>query len=160
MICTIITTGAELLLKGKNEYEHPYRSIKEQLHEIIWQLFCTGYHEFYVNCEYGVPLWAAEFICALKMYNPITLHIAVPNEEQTVLWCEEWRDRYYAVHEKADSIAFVHIKYHDNCYRNADKMMIDESDMVLIFGTPSDTFYVEQYANIYNKRIRYFNIEI
>ena len=31
-----------------------------------------------MNCEYGVPLWSAEIIIALQMYNDIELNIAMP----------------------------------------------------------------------------------
>lgn len=84
MTCTIISAGEELLLDNKNEHEPPYPMIKEKLRELIWELYCKGYHCFYVNCEYGVPLWTAEIIAALKMYNDITLNIVLPYEEQSI----------------------------------------------------------------------------
>lgn len=80
MNCTIVTTGEELLLECKNENEKPYPAIKVRLRNAIWELYCKGVDSFYLNCEYGVPLWAAEIICALKMYNDIELHIVMPYE--------------------------------------------------------------------------------
>lgn len=38
-------------------------------------MYCNGYDTFQVNCEYGIPLWTAEIITALKMYNSIFLDI-------------------------------------------------------------------------------------
>lgn len=82
MICTIISDGSELDRNCRNEKEKPYPEIKGRLRETIWKLFCEGYTEFYVNCEYGIPLWTAEIITALKLYNDIVLNIVVPFEEQ------------------------------------------------------------------------------
>lgn len=87
MKCTISTSGEEMLLKCKNEYEMSYIKIKHKLRENIWYLYCEGYDEFYLNCEYGVPLWAAEIICTLKMYNNIKLHVVIPHENQCINWC-------------------------------------------------------------------------
>ena len=55
MICTIISTGEELLSECRNEHEKPCVKIKNQLREMIWELYCQGYTGFYVNCEYGIP---------------------------------------------------------------------------------------------------------
>ena len=78
MTCTIVSDEAELLLKCKNEHEPPYPAVKEQLRDAIWELCCKGFNKFYLNCEYGIPLWTAEIICAFKMYNDIELHIVIP----------------------------------------------------------------------------------
>ncbi len=77
MNCTIISTGFENRLTCKNEYEKPYPEMKQILRETIWKAYCSGYTDFYVNCEHGIPLWAAEIICALKLYNNIKLHIII-----------------------------------------------------------------------------------
>ncbi len=61
MICTITANGSELELK---ESLRDAAIIKTQ--KAICCLIADGYTEFYINCEYGAPLWAAEFICSLK----------------------------------------------------------------------------------------------
>lgn len=78
MICTIVSTGEELNILCKNEKETPYPEIKSKLREKIWELYCRGYNSFFMNCEYGVPLWCAEIVSAMKIYNDIELHIAMP----------------------------------------------------------------------------------
>ena len=55
-VCTIISTGEEIMQNCKNEYEPPLADIKGKLREIIWGLYCNGYDSFYLNCEYGIPL--------------------------------------------------------------------------------------------------------
>ena len=121
MICAIISTGEELLLECKNEHEMPYTEIKTKLREKIWELYRKGFNSFYVNCEYGVPLWAAEIICAMKMYNNIELHIVVPHEEQSINWNEEYRDRYYNAHICADDVYTISTRCHKNCYGETEK---------------------------------------
>lgn len=134
MVCTIVSDGSELLLKCKNEKEKPYPEIKERLREIIWSLYRKGYDTFYLNGEYGVPLWSAEIICAMKMYSDIELNIVMPYEEQASDWCEEHRDRYFKVHSKADDVIMANTQYCGDCYAEADDIMLDESDLLAVFG--------------------------
>ncbi len=133
MNCAIISTGFESNIKCQNEFERPYTEIKELLLNKIWGLFTEGYTDFYVNCEWGIPLWAAEAISALKMYNDIGLHIVVPYEEQSAHWSEDRRDRYYTVHAKADTVTFAEKAYTDKSYEKADVEMIDGIDRVIVF---------------------------
>lgn len=134
MNCAIISTGFESNIKCQNESERPYTDLKDVLRNKLWELFTEGYTDFYVNCEWGIPLWAAEVISALKMYNNIGLHIVVPYEEQSVRWSEDRRDRYYTVHAKADTVTFAERAYTDKSYEAADIEMIDGIDRVIIFS--------------------------
>ena len=158
MTCAIISTGEERLLKCKNEYEMPYPEIKAKLREKIWELYCSGCNSFFVNCEYGVPLWAAEIICAMKMYNNIELHIVMPYEEQSINWNEEYRERYYNIHSYADEVYMVGTHYYDNCYSDADRYMIDRSDILLVCGKLCDGLYGVRYAK--ESRVRRLYLEI
>ena len=132
MTCAIISKSS-VNVGIFNEYEPPYSKIKEQLRDTIWELYCSGYTEFYSNCEYGIPLWAAETVIALKMYNDIKLHIVMPYEEQSVNWGEEFRDMYFAVHEKADTVKIISNHYSDKCYDAAENYMIEKSDNYFYF---------------------------
>lgn len=154
MICTIISNGEEHNIKYRNEHEKPFLTIKEKLRETIWQLYCEGYDEFYVNCENGIPLWSAEIIVALKLYNQITLNIIVPFEEQCLNWSEDKRDRYYTIHEKADTVEFVCTKYENGCYQTAVEIMIDKSNLVIIFGNSEKA---ESSAKSWNWTDNYYN---
>lgn len=156
MTCTIISDKSEIKTEMKNEHEEPYLTIKRRLREIIWNEFCGGTADFYVNCEYGIPLWAAEIICALKKYNDIRLHIVVPYEEQALNWTEEQRDRYYFLHEHSDSVTFACYGFEPDCYQTADRIMAENSDKVLIFGSPEDRLYIAGYAVENGVAIRFF----
>lgn len=138
MNCTIISSKAELQLECKNENEQPYHGIKLELYQIIMQLYQKGYDTFYVNGEYGIPLWTAEIICRLKSSYDITLNIAIPYEEQSTNWVEEFRDRYYQIQLLADSVTLVNTQYASECYQEADEYMIQNSDLLYVFGTKQD----------------------
>lgn len=150
MRCTIVSNRKELALKCKNECEKPYAEIKKALLEKIRSLFLRGYDEFYVNCEYGIPLWAAETICSLQIYNDIYLYIVAPYEEQTTNWSEEHRNRYFSVHSKSDSVEFAEIQYTEDSYDIADEKMIDGSNLLLVYGSEKDNIYAVQYAKKVN----------
>ena len=134
MTCTIVSTGEELQSICKNEAEKPISSIKETVFEQIQMLCGQGFDCFYTNCEYGIPLWAAETVLMLRQFNPITLHIVIPYEEQAVNWAEDVRDRYYNIHRLADRVELVCTRFQEDCYRLAEQRMIAQSDLILIFG--------------------------
>ena len=66
------------------------------------------------------------------MYNDIKLHIVMPYEEQAAKWSEEYRDRYFAVHEQADSVELFSCRFYEDCYKDADKEMVSRSDRAVI----------------------------
>ena len=158
MTCTIISTGEELNLICKNENEPPYLEIKAKLREKIWNLYCKGYDSFWLNCEYGVPLWCGEIITALAMYNDIELNIAMPYEEQSTNWVEEHRDRFFAVHADSDHVELISNQYTEDCYELADEYMIDESDLVVIVGNPDQNNSLRKYAESMGVKVEYFSL--
>ncbi|MBD5143135.1 MAG: DUF1273 domain-containing protein [Oscillospiraceae bacterium] len=158
MTCTIISSGDELKTVCQNESEAPFINMKVKLHEYIWNLYTKGYDKFYLNCDYGIPLWAAEFILSLKAGNQIALHIMIPYEEQTTDWTEELRNRYFAIHEKADSVTLANTRYYPSCYQDTDKQMIDKSDILVIFEEKNSVAPAETYAKENNIPIAYMPV--
>ncbi len=146
MICTISSNQKEKDWVCKNEHEMPYIGLKQVLIEILWRLYQGGYTDFCVNCDYGVPLWAAEVICAMKQYHSIHLHLVIPFEEQSTNWPEALRDRYFAVHEKADTVVFARNHPEEDCWEEADRRMVKCSDLVFLFAEDSDCLYIADHA--------------
>jgi len=99
----------------------------------------------------GIPLWVAEVVLSLRKYNPVRLNIAMPFENQSALWSDEWRERFYTVHEQADSIIMLTSKFYKGCYFDCDRYMIDNSDMLLWAG-PEST-HISEYARNQNKAV-------
>ncbi|MDE5754239.1 MAG: DUF1273 domain-containing protein [Oscillospiraceae bacterium] len=158
MTCTILSSGDEFRTLCRNESEKPFSTIKAKVWETVWDLYCRGYDSFYVNCDYGTPMWAAEFILNLKAGNEVKLHIMIPYEEQSTDWPEEIRDRYFAIHEKADSVTLAHTQYDLFCYQDTDEKMIDESNLLLIFGGENGAPFAEEYAKKKDIPIEYQEI--
>jgi len=106
--------------------------------------------DFFTNCERGFPLWAAEAIIASRSFReePARLHVLIPHEEQARRWSVDERDRYYRVHEAADSVTMLQTSYTDECYENADTFMINRSVMLLTDGGNATT---SEYAKSKNK---------
>lgn len=130
MTYTIISDGSELL-----NSKHSSRAVmKRRLRKYIDIMSRGGNAKFYVNCEDGVPLWAAEIICGLKKSRTIELHIVMPYEEQAADWSAQQRRRYFSVHEMADSVSMASTRYHEDCYNKADEMMLNKSDVLAVFS--------------------------
>lgn len=159
MTCAIMSNGDELNLKNKNEKDKPYPFLKSQIRNVIWKLYCSGYDEFYLNCEYGIQLWSAEIICALKIYNSIKLYILIPYEEQAINWCEDYRDRYYKVHLRSDDVHLINTHYHHKCYADVDEIMASKSDLLLVFGEKYNKFYLTEYAAKYSVPMIYYKLD-
>jgi len=156
MTCTILSDGSELQLACKNEEERPVLEIKKKILGLLESLIYEGYEEFWVNCEYGIPLWTAELICAMKKDYDLKLHIAVPYEEQSTNWFEEQRDRYFSLHQKADSVKFVNTQFHSGCYQEAEQYMLMQSNVLCLLGTPQNHSHIIKIANKMKKAI-YFS---
>ena len=159
MICTILTDGSELNGICRNEEEPPLLMVRSRLFTLMQTLVAQGYDEFWLNGEYGIPLWAAEFLLKLRVGNPITVHIAVPYEEQSTNWTEEIRDRYFAVHEQADEVTMVGKHFTVDCYETADRYMLDRSDALLICGAAGSQPEAAVYAGENQLHVMYANLQ-
>lgn len=137
MKCTIVSTGFEEALLEHSEHEGPIPGLKLLLLNEIWKLYIKGVSDFYVNCERGIPLWAAEIICALKMYNKIALHIVVPHENQAEDWNDDLHERYFKVHSKADSVEIITAHKNGSCYDDAERVMAEHCCGVLVISSPN-----------------------
>ena len=159
MTCTIISNREELKIKCKNEKEQPYKQIKMKLKSVIRNMILDGCCEFYVNSERGIPLFAAEELCSMKKSNPdLRVNIVIPYENQSVNWPEELRDRYFSVHEMADSVKTAEKHYSEDSYNIADEIMLNDSDLLLVFGSPSDNLYAVEYAEKNNVRVGFIEL--
>lgn len=149
IFCTI--SGSDKLSFGFDEKHPDCIAMKLQLLTKIADLNKNGITDFICNCQMGIPLWVAETVLSLRKYNHIRLNIAMPFENQSALLSEEWRERFFTVHEKADSVIMLNKKFYKGCYFDCDKYMIDNSDMLLWAGSESSN--ISEYAKKQNKSV-------
>lgn len=155
MTCTILSSGAELELTCQNEHEEYYQTIKAELYMVLQSLYQEGYDKFWLTCERGIPLWAAELLCLMKAQCDVQLHIAVPYEEQTTNWNEELRDRYFKIHEWADSATLVNTQWHEACMQEAERYMLQRSDLLYVFGSATDQLHAVKTAEEIGVEVRF-----
>ncbi len=156
--CTISGSAPKKSLYSIDERDISFIRFKYRLNEELISLHKQqNVTDFICSCERGLPLWAAEAVLSLKLLYPVRLNISVPYEDQATKWTEPWRNRYFNIHEKADSIVFVNKQYSDICYNECDKYMIDNSDMLFWVGDePSD---IVDYAKEKHKPVISINTE-
>lgn len=146
MTYTIISDGTELSPVWTNPKHSSRAELKKRLRSYIEIMCSNGDAKFYVNCEDGVPLWAAEIVCEMKKIYNAELHIVMPYEEQAADWSTKLRKRYFSVHEQADSVIMASAHYHESCYNRADEIMIRKSNILVAYGTCPYELYAVKYA--------------
>ena len=135
IFCTI--SGADKCSFGLDEKHPDCISLKLRLLTKIADLYSEGVTDFVCNCEIGIPLWAAEMVLCSKSCHNVKLNIVTPYETQAALWTDEWRERYYTIHEKADSVTILNKQFSDTSYNDCNRYMIDNSDILLWAGSES-----------------------
>lgn len=156
MICTIVAESVEPYMREGEEEQRKF--VKQKLVMAILELYRQGYTEFYLNCELMVPLWAGEAVGMLKKSMDIGLHIVVPFENQCADWVEYNRNVYYALHELADTVTFASHHIQPDCYQKADRMMVDESDLLVVCGEGEEYCYAAEYARKTGVPVRFLNL--
>lgn len=150
MICTIASSGEEVFLSNEGIQVLKQRILMDTIH-----LLKQGYADFYVNCNYGVPMWAAETLLSLKKEHPLKLHIAAPHEEQYAHWIEDHRKRYITIVEQSDDIYYVSKPYVPDSYQCADEYMVEHSDLLLVYETKDMDLYIAAYAKDMGVKIQF-----
>ena len=141
--CTIAGRSVSEFAYGADEVHPDCIALKLCLTNKIAELNAIGFMEFYANAEYGVSFFGAEAVIALRDSLSIKLNIICPHEEMANRYSREVRDRFFRLHELADSVQFVSRRFHDNCFRGADMYMIDNSDVLM---TDCADSFIARYA--------------
>lgn len=155
MTCTIVVGTPTTTETSENQGG---MTQKQRILITILERYRQGCTDFYVNCERGVSLWAAEAICLLKRTLKIGLHVIVPFENQCAEWLDSERDRYYAVHANASSVTFACRRFQPDCYQIADRFMLNKSDLLLVFGKKAPDCYAVTLAAKLGVSVQYVPI--
>ncbi len=147
--CTIAGDFNSIMTKDEEN------NCKLILFEKILDCYKKGIKTFYTNCEMGVPIYSAEILTSLKENFLIALKLVIPYEEQAVKWPEKWRERYYSIHEKADSVFQIDFHCGSDSYQKADRYMIDRSSNLICAENSRDS-YIVGYAEKKGCQIDFF----
>jgi uncharacterized phage-like protein YoqJ len=130
-ICTIAGRTVAELPWGMDEGHPDCIALKLCLASKIAELNAVGVTEFFTNCEYGVPLFAAEAVLAVRNTLDVRLNVCMPHEHQADRYSREVRERFFDVHANADSVEILSRQEHDCCYIGVDMFMVHYSDVLL-----------------------------
>ncbi|MCL1904205.1 MAG: DUF1273 domain-containing protein [Oscillospiraceae bacterium] len=150
-------TGKNIFEIGNGQSETYYKNveIKRSIYKQISELSDSGITDFMCNAEYGFPLWACEIIIKLREIHKrqslslLRLHIVKPHEEQGHDWSDEVHERFCAIHEKSDKVSLLYRHFREDCYKNSERIMIDNCDILL---TDDENTFAAQYAELHGKK--------
>lgn len=112
--------------------------MKTELAQQIMVLRQQGVTQFSVVCDYGVGLYAAEIINALRDNAPeLLLFCVTPYEEQAAKWTPALRERYFDMLIKCTHMTAVSLHKQPDAQLEAYRGIIRQSDMVLAIYDPA-----------------------
>ncbi|MCL2087357.1 MAG: DUF1273 domain-containing protein [Oscillospiraceae bacterium] len=150
MYCAIIGKSIFEMASGLDEKSPKCIELKLEIAKTLSELSAMGVSDFICNAEWGFSLFGAEILLGMCQTALVKakLHIIAPFEEQSVMWTNEARERYFNVHVAADSVKFVTRRKRTDSYRVCDKAIIDKCAILL---TDDEGCFAAQYAQVNDK---------
>lgn len=146
MTCTIVSSGKE---KSSEEFR-----FRKKIPDILKNLKSQGYHDFWMICEDGIPLWIAEELNSFRVSAGFIaeLHIAVPYRKMLTKWNRKyhWDLLFYRCLPPYTTAPLSEIRLlpssqvvisehkRPGCYQKAEKYMLKQSNLLYVFGSPED----------------------
>lgn len=124
---------------GFDEEDTGCKKLKLEMLQQIMTLRQSGVTQFYVACDYGVGLYAAEAINILRETDPeLQLYCVMPHEEQATKWAPYLRERYFTMLEKCTLIVPLHKSDTPNSQIETYYYIVDHVDILLaVYDTES-----------------------
>jgi len=154
VICAITGRSYEEIGNGRTEIYSVNADIKMSINEKIRKLVDNGVTDFICHAEYGVPLWAAEYIIMLRDsqeengQSPISLHILQVYKRQPFKWDYDIQDRFFNVLADADTVTTLKQPYSGYSYQKCERIMIESCNFLL---TDDRGNFAAQYAELHGK---------
>lgn len=140
-----------------NRDDQEYINFESKLTTAIFNMPQSGGIKFYCGMAMGFDILAGEIVAELKRVSsfPVELIAVLPFNGQADNWSPRWRERYYNLLKKADSVICVSNAYERGCYQQHNRYMVDKSDIVLTYfsGEPGGTAQTVAYAKRKGKKI-------
>jgi len=138
-VCAFTGHRAEKL-PWKDESSKIAEDFKMRLCIEICYKINAGCNTFLTGMCNGIDIIAGEMVLELKQTFPfIELTAVIPYEEFASAWSEEWRERYFALAEKADKEIMLNTKFVPNCLRQRNKYLVDNAKHLLAVQNSGDT---------------------
>lgn len=135
--CAIFGQNPMRFSWGFDEEADECRAMKLELAQQIMVLRQQGVTQFYVGCDYGVGLYAAEIINVLRDNDPeLLLFCVTPYEEQATKWTPQLRERYFEMLTKCTHLSAVSLHPQPDAQLEAYRAIIRQADMVLAVYDP------------------------
>ena len=136
--CAILGHNPMRFAWGFDEEAAACYEMKTELAQQIMVLRQQGVTQFSVACDYGVGLYAAEIINALRDNTPeLLLFCVTPYEEQAAKWTPALRERYFDMLVKCTHMTAVYTHKQPGAQLEAYRTIIRQSDMVLAVYDPA-----------------------
>ena len=127
---------------GFDEDEEQCRRMKLGLLQQIAGLRQQGVTQFFVACDHGIGLYAAEQINHLRETDSdLMLFCTTPHEGQATKWAPYLRERYFRMLEDCTYLDCIDLAEQPDAQLKAYKKIIDRTDMILTvfdLSTPAE----------------------
>lgn len=135
--CTILGQPPMRFAWGFDKEDTDCKAMKLELLQQIMVLRQQGVTQFMVACDYGVGLYTAEAVNAMRETGGnLMLFCVTPLEEQATKWAPYLRERYFTIPEKCTYLSMVDHHWEPDCQLTAYKRIIDQSNLVLAIYDP------------------------
>ena len=135
--CAIFGQNPMRFSWGFDEEADECRAMKLELAQQIMVLRQQGVTQFYVGCDYGVGLYAAEIINVLRDNDPeLLLFCVTPYEEQATKWTPQLRERYFNMLAGCTELDCIDFHEQPDAQLLAYQRIIKQSGVVLAVYAP------------------------
>lgn len=133
-----------------NSYSDEYTKLLGYINLSIIFSIEDGYDTFLCGMAQGFDILCGETVERLRRleYPHLQLISIIPYMEHGQRWNEEWRERHNRLEAIADKVLYVNEEYHNNCFHERNRFMVDNSNRLVCFwnGKKGGTAYTVDYA--------------
>jgi uncharacterized phage-like protein YoqJ len=109
-----------------------FQILKSRILKTLESLINDDCKFFYSGMAMGFDIIAAETVLYFRGKIPnINLICVIPFEEQEKAYSQAWKNRYNFILQACDEVILLSKEYHNGCYQNRNKFMVDNSDYVV-----------------------------
>lgn len=134
-----------------NNDDVDFAIFQKHLFTTVKSLIDDGCRTFYCGMAMGFDIIAAESVLYYRGKIPnIKLICVIPFEEQEKSYTNDWKQRYNFILQGCDEVLLISKEYHNGCYQNRNKFMVDKSDYVVTWydgkqgGTRNTLLYAQK----------------